>query len=151
MGAVPMNAHCLAPNWVTETRDPYNEGNYRIAESATDAERRRDSFLLLQAIATLPTLSRERGYGEVSLKSIYSAVQIAEGLPTNRSLPKVTVDEDGDILMVWGEPIQQFALTIEGETIHMVVNPGTVSNHLHPVIYYGGYLPLAILEHVPNR
>lgn len=141
-----MNAICR--NSTYQTRRGYRGG---VAPESVAFQASRERELLAQTIAALPELAEERGYKSVSDKSIFSALAIVECLPENRALPRVAVDEDGDVLMVWGEPHQKFALTIEGETIHMVVNPGQHSTHLDPVIYNGGYLPLPILEHVPTK
>lgn len=141
-----MNAVCR--NSTYQTRRGYLGG---VAPESVAFQASRERELLAQTIAALPELAEERGYKPVSEKSIVSALAIADYLPENRALPRVAIDEDGDILMVWGEPRQRFALTIEGETIYMVVNPGQHSTHLDPVIYNGGYLPLPVLEHVPNR
>jgi len=146
MGKISMNANCR--NSTYQTRRGYRGG---VAPASVAFQASRERELLARTIAALPELAEERGYKAVSDKTISSALAIAQCLPENRALPKVAVDEDGDILMVWGEPSQKFALTIEGETLHMVVNPGQHSTHLDPVIYYGGYLSLPVLQNVPKR
>jgi hypothetical protein len=147
-----MNAYSPPSSWTIETAFGYGEsGHWKIVEPITDVRREPDRDLLKQAILTLSYIARDRKYRDISTTTLAVALNIAIYLPENRALPKVSVDEDGDVLMVWGEPRTAFALTIEGETLHMVANPGSASNHLSPLIYHGGYLPGAFLSNIPER
>lgn len=106
---------------------------------------------LINAILGLGEIARFRGYPDVQTGSYATALDVASNLPENRVLPKVAVDEDGDILMVWGEPRTSFAMTIQGKTIHMVLNPGSSSTHLDPIIYHDGYILPCVLQHIPLK
>lgn len=125
---------------------------YSLVDASPEATcRSNDRRLLTSAIMSLPLLAKERHYNAISSKTLNVAVDLLSRLPINRALPKVAVDEDGDILMEWNETTGACSLTVEGETLHMVINPGSNSNHLDPVIYNGGYFPPAILSHIPIR
>jgi len=106
---------------------------------------------LLRAIALLPELAESRGYASVSRKSLQLAAAFVRALPENRMLPRVAVDEDGDVLMTWDGPPPYCALTIERSVLHMVANPGANSTHVAPTPYNGGRIPPRLLQHIPER
>src|SRR3954453_6549402 len=60
--------------------------------------------LLHRAISLLPKFAEHRGYKPISRRSIQLALELVSHLPFNRLLPKVAVDDDGDILMTWDGP-----------------------------------------------
>ena len=128
------------------------EGYADLDTSREANVRQNDRRLLIRAIKYLPLLVEERGYPLVmSATAIAMAIEFIENLPTNCALPLITADEDGDVVMVWDSGPGRCALTIEGSTLHMVVNPGSNSTHIAPMLYHGGHVPPDLLQYIPRR
>lgn len=117
------------------------------AAGATERQRRAH---LVDAIRQLPSYADAMGYPKVRPATVRLAQDFILGLPHNRALPKVAVDDEGDILMRWSGPTGRCALTFEGSVLHMTVNPGANSQHVEPTIYNGGYIPPGLLVHIPT-
>ena len=85
-----------------------------------------------------------------TLTAAYATLVIVQ-LPENLSLPKIAPDSDGGLLMVW-EGRMTVLVTIEGQLIHMVIDPGSKhSQHFDSVALTGRALPpefLAALESI---
>jgi len=106
---------------------------------------------LALAIKQLSVITESRGYDAPLLpKSTLLAREFVEALPTNRALPRVAVEEDGSVIMIWSGP-KSLALTFEGAKLHASVNPGAQSKHLEPMIYNGGHIQPKLLDHIPER
>ncbi len=129
---------------------PYSNRLQNASAASFDNDFKKEQNNLLNAISKVATSrSSHRGY-VVNEKTLTVAMDIAIRIPWNREYPKVGVD-DGCIFMIWGEDNHSFAITIEGERIHMNVNPGSNSTHLEPIIYDSHYLPPTMLQYIPNR
>lgn len=112
----------------------------------------RQVHLLKKAIAALPAIAKAKGFGAApSREAIGAAIDFARNLPSNRQLPRVAPDEDGDILMVWQCDPGGSAITFEGTRLHVVANPGHASTHFAPIIYDRGSIPPDILRCIPVR
>lgn len=112
----------------------------------------RQVHLLMKAITTLPVIAKVKGYGTVpSRQAIGAAIDFARNLPSNRQLPRVAPDDDGDILMVWQNDAGGCAITFEGRRLHVVANPGRASTHFAPIIYNSGSIRPEILRCIPVR
>jgi hypothetical protein len=118
------------------------------ADGAFERQRRAH---LVDAIRQLPAYAEAMGYPQVSPATVRLALDFILRLPLNRALPKVAVDDEGDILMRWSGPTGRCALTFEGSVLHMTVNPGANSQHVEPTIYNGGHIPPGLLVHIPTR
>ncbi len=105
---------------------------------------------LLNAILEVSSPESDNNSYRVTEKTLIIAMDIARRIPWNREYPRVGVDE-GCIFMIWGDDSPSFAITVEGERIHLNLNPGSNSTHLEPIIYDSQYLPLAILQNIPQR
>ncbi len=141
--------------WTSALPDPKFSNpicSYTSQETSKDAlghNQRR--HLLKLTINQLPALAESRGYEALLLpKSILIACEFIEALPTNRALPRVAVEEDGSIIMIW-QGSKSLALTFEGARLHASVNPGAQSTHLEPMIYNGGHIQPELLDHIPER
>ena len=118
------------------------------ADGASERQRRAH---LLDAIRQLPAYADAMGYSKVKPVTVRLAQDLVLRLPHNRALPKVAVDDEGDILMRWSGPTGRCSLTFEGSVLHMTVNPGATSQHVEPTIYNGGHIPPGLLVHIPTR
>ncbi|MCJ2084741.1 hypothetical protein MKK88_01865 [Methylobacterium sp. E-005] len=118
------------------------------ADGASERQRRAH---LLDAIRQLPAYADALGYPKVKPMTVRLAQDFVLRLPHNRALPKVAVDDEGDILMRWSGLTGRCALTFEGSVLHMTVNPGATSQHVEPTIYNGGHIPPGLLLHIPTR
>ncbi|KMO43698.1 hypothetical protein VQ03_07115 [Methylobacterium tarhaniae] len=106
---------------------------------------------LVDAIRQLPAHAKDMDYADVSPVTMQIAIDFVRRLPLNRALPKVAVDDEGDILMRWAEPTGRCALTVAHQVLHMTANPGSNSTHVEPLVYNGGHIPPALLQHIPIR
>ncbi len=139
-----------ARTWNASVRVPVElYSGFDATPAAMAADRRR--HLLSEAIRSLPEFAADRDYPTPSSAKIGLARTFVTNIPENRLLPKVAVDDEGDILMAWGDRGELCALTLEGRVLHMVVNPGSRSTHIEPTVYNGGRLPVAILGAIPLR
>lgn len=133
---------------VTATGAPPALAAYSDLDTSVDAVKHdRERHLLILAIKHLALLSDEK----LSLTALLAAIEFVTNLPTNRALPKVAADEDGDVFMAWDAAPQRCTLTFEGKTLHLVINPGSKSVHVDPTIYQGGHIPPVVLQHMPRR
>jgi hypothetical protein len=100
----------------------------------------------------LPAISGECDYAPINDKTLAVALSFVANLPENRALPRAAVDEDGSILLMWAGANRTIALglTIDGEVLRAVANPGGRSDHLGPKMFTG-YIPPSLLDHVPTR
>jgi hypothetical protein len=119
-----------------------------LETSAEALAHEHDRLLLLRAIDWV--LVERGGPTSRSTASRAAAAAFIQNLPTNRALPRVTVDEDGDLVMIWDDR-GRCAVTFEGVTLHMVVNPGANSQHIEPTIYHGGHIHPKLLHNIPVR
>ena len=146
-------AGCLA---LLQGRDPtVPRGPVSFGEGGADTDRARPAggrkAALSETIAALAECAAGMGLPPPSPAGMALARDFVAALPDDRALPRVAVDEDGDILMAWGGAVQPFALTFEGAVIHAVVAPGARSTHLAPFSYGGGAIPAALLDAVPRE
>ena len=143
-------------NWIPEVPTRLELINpihlYSTLETNKDALAHNNRrHLLTLAIKQLPAIAESRGYDAPLLpKSILLACEFVEALPTNRALPRVFVEEDGGVVMIWNDS-KSLALTFEGAKLHASVNPGARSTHLEPMIYNGGHIHPKLLVHIPKR
>jgi hypothetical protein len=126
------------------------EGYADLDTSHGAPARELDRARLIGAIYHLPLIAEDHGR-RMSGESITTAIEFVRNLPTNCSLPRVAVDEDGDVVMAWDDGPGRCALTFEGSMLHMVVNPGAKSTHIKPEPYHGGHIQLDLLRHLPRR
>jgi hypothetical protein len=112
-------------------RLPYEpmQGYSSVDLSADAMERFRQLPRLISAIDALQAIAQERSYHRISATTRSVAIDLVKKLPLDRILPKVSVDEDGDILMVWDGEQNACALVVEGPVLHFVRNPGSESTH----------------------
>ena len=107
--------------------------------------------MLLVVLGQVCTFAVSEGVS-INLKTISAAACFINDLPKNKSLPKLNVDDDGNVIMAWlstsGEI--QVALTIERDTMHWVIRPGANSFHVEPYIYVGN-IPPSIMSELPKR
>jgi len=103
------------------------------------------------AIQRLPSHAEAQGLKrELSQLSLAAARAFIGLLPTNRALPRVGADEDGDVFLVWDTPTGVCELTLAGMTLYMVINPGSRSTHIPQTTFDGGHIPPSILQHIPR-
>ncbi len=107
---------------------------------------------LSEAIKSVPRIAEEYDYAAIDTKTVNVALSFIARLPENRVLPKVAPDADGSVLLMWEGPNRgiRLGVTINGEVLRSVVNPGRDSDHLVPMLFMG-YIPPAILANVPRR
>ena len=140
-----MNASAFSADY----RD-YNtySSNSSIMEGSSDYNK----SVLIKVIWTLPLVATEYGYAGIGINTLVAAQDFVKVLPSNRALPRITVDEDGEILLMWtgvGGNIK-LGVTVYGDSISAVANPGSRSEHLEAVVF-NGYIPPSILDHVPEK
>lgn len=119
------------------------------SRESTSHDNRR--LYLIDAIRQLPAYARDMELPAVSPVTVQIAVDFVRNLPLNRALPKVAVDDEGDVLMRWTEPTGRCALTVAHTVLHMTANPGSNSTHVEPIVYNGGNIPSGLLQHIPTR
>ena len=89
---------------------------------------------------------------KASVGSAQTAIAFLAALPSNRALPLVAADDEGDVLFVWRPPTGDCILTIEEGTLHLVVRPGGVEvDYVDSVPFTGVHIPLSILQNLPMR
>jgi hypothetical protein len=80
-----------------------------------------------------------------TMTAVFS-VFVVRQLPHDRPLPKIAPDVDGGLLMVW-EGRRTVLATVEGDRIHIVVDPGTPNaSHFDSVKLTGRALPPELLR-----
>jgi hypothetical protein len=141
-----MNAHSYSHSGYLPIVTPREISSALFGDSSQ--EEKLNNFL--KAILKVSSSNSDNQSYNVTEKTLAIAINIAKHIPWNREYPKIGVD-DGCIFMIWGDDIPSFAITIEGERIHLNLNPGSNSKHLEPLIYDSQYLPLPILQHIPKR
>jgi hypothetical protein len=88
----------------------------------------------------------------VTADAAATAIRFLSALPSNRSLPKVAPDGEGDILFVWEPPNGNCVVTVEDQMLHLVDQPGTrYVEHVDAVPFYGRRIPISILRSIPMK
>jgi hypothetical protein len=88
----------------------------------------------------------------VSNDSAQTAQAFLYLLTSNRELPKVAPDGEGDVLLVWEPPQGNCIVTVEPNLLHMVDRPGTPHvEHIDDQRFFGDRIPLSILHAIPMR
>jgi hypothetical protein len=115
-----------------------------------EARKRRDQ--LVKTLGQLPNIASQFGWCQsVKSFSLHQAAVFISNLPTNRMLPKVAADDEGDILLLWDKAVGAIGLTVEGYHLHLSINPGADSTHIGPVLFSGPNIPPEILAEIPTR
>lgn len=84
--------------------------------------------------------------------SALTAQRFLTALPSNRELPKVAPDGEGDVLFVWEPPQGDCIVTVQHNLLHMVDRPGTrFAAHFDSVPFAGFHIPISILHAIPTR
>ena len=119
----------------------------KLAKSAVpNQEQRRNALIEILASGKLGRL----GIDPLNQVSVDRSICFIRELPAKYALPKVSPDGEGDIFLVWEAP-QPVLLTVEGNLIHAVINPGANDSlHLDDLEYIGGEIPIAVLEAIPT-
>jgi hypothetical protein len=88
----------------------------------------------------------------VSEAAASTARRFLKSLPTDRELPKICPDGEGDLLFVWEPPIGNCIVTVQDNMLHMVEQPGTQSvEHIDNQEFLGRRIPVSILPAIPKR
>lgn len=89
---------------------------------------------------------------DVHPKTIQAAYHLLQKIPAQKELPKINIDDDGNVVMAWFSTsgLIDVALSIDREKMYWVVRPGANSIHKEPSIY-AGYIPPDILSEMPRR
>lgn len=89
----------------------------------------------------------------VSEESAATAKRFLKALSPNRELPKVAPDGEGDVLLVWEPPYGNCIVTVQGDNLHMVDQPGSLhAVHIDAQSFLPGYrIPVSILHAIPMR
>lgn len=81
-----------------------------------------------------------------------TAIRFLKALPSNRELPKVAPDGEGDVLFVWEPPHGDCIVTVEGNVLHMVDRPSTNNaEHVDGKRFAGYRIPVSILHAIPMK
>ena len=97
-----------------------------------------------------PTWSGEQS--AVSMEAAKTAQSFLRLLTSNRELPKVAPDGEGDVLFVWEPPQGNCIVAVQSNMLHMVDQPGTQHvQHIDSQEFFGDRIPLAILHALPMR
>ncbi len=93
-----------------------------------------------------------RDASPVSPEASETATRFLASLPSNRELPKVASDGDGNIIFVWEPPHGNCLMTVEPNLLHMVDKPGGPEvEHIDNQPFSGHRIPLAILSAIPLK
>jgi hypothetical protein len=107
--------------------------------------------VLLETAHNLRVIATARNWCDtVNAISNSRAITFIEQLPTNRVLPKISADSDGDVLFFWDDTPTKVALTIEGYMIYLSINPGEDSVHFGPITFSGKHIPPLVLDKIPQ-
>lgn len=88
----------------------------------------------------------------ISNEAAETALRFLKALPSNRELPKVAPDGEGDVLFVWEPPHGNCIVTVQGGLLHMVDRPSTVnSEHIDGQRFAGYRIPISILHAIPMK
>jgi hypothetical protein len=128
------------------------ENVYSNSASFLESSLTYEKHSLKEAIRELIFFAEVDNCSAPSLDTLLAALQMVTALPENKRLPKISLDGDGDVLLMWEGPGGQIRLgiTVQGQTLSAVANPGVKSEHFNPIVFRG-YFPPAILAHVPTR
>jgi len=86
----------------------------------------------------------------VQTSSVKAAQSFLRALTPECTLPQVAPDGEGGVLMVWESA--GFFLTFDQWRLHALVGPGTSNiRHVDDVPFYGDFIPVEILCHIPLR
>lgn len=156
----------LLPGWVGEAADIKRFENISLdlppgflfaAEEDTsrtrlhfDSRRRELQAMVADMTRTAPSWDGEPT--RVSPGAATTAMTFLQALPSNRHLPQVSADGEGDIMFVWRPPAGDCVLTVEDGLLHLVVHPGLPSvEHIDSVPFQGGHIPINLLRHLPIK
>ena len=121
-----------------------------FSPAAIEAQKRRTQ--LIQTLGRLPEIASQLGWCQsVKSFSLGRAATFIGSLPTNRLLPRVAADDEGDVLLLWDTVAGAVGLTVEGFYLHLSVNPGANSRHLGPLLFSGTNIPSEVLAEIPIR
>jgi hypothetical protein len=88
----------------------------------------------------------------VEVRTALTAIRFLKVLPPDRELPKLAPDGEGDLLFVWQPPHGNCIVTVEGDLLHMVDQPGTQHvQHFDPIRFIGHRIPVSILHAIPFK
>ena len=111
--------------------------------------------LLLQTLVDAMTDAAPTWDGDpavVDPNAAATAQRFLKALPSNRELPKVAPDGEGDLLFVWEPPHGNCIVTVQNNLLHMVDGPGSpYAEHIDAQDYSGDRIPIAILHAIPMR
>lgn len=83
-------------------------------------------------------------------RSRRSSLEFIRKLPTDKMLPTIAPDGEGDILFVW-ETERTIIVTVERCMLHVAVGAGTdQSSHFDNLDFSNGEIPIEILEILPQ-
>lgn len=89
---------------------------------------------------------------EVAERSAATAIRFLQVLPTNRYLPQVSPDGEGDIMLVWVPPNGNCIVTVQECLLHLLDQPGTRNvEHIDAQPFFGERIPIAVLQAIPIR
>lgn len=88
----------------------------------------------------------------ISPESSETAIRFLAALPTNRELPKVAPDGEGNVIFVWEPPHGNCLVTVVPNCLHMVDKPGGLAvQHIDDQEFTGNRIPLLILSALPLK
>jgi hypothetical protein len=88
----------------------------------------------------------------ISVQTALTAIRFLKVLPPDRELPKVAPDGEGDLLFVWEPPNGNCIVTVEGNLLHMVDQPGTQHvQHVDLKEFVSRRIPVSILHAIPFK
>jgi hypothetical protein len=78
-----------------------------------------------------------------------TAKRLVRNLLSNRELPKVAAEADGDVILVWEDCC---VVTVQNQLLHMVERPGTPhAEYEDDVSFVGKHIPPSILRAIPMK
>jgi len=89
---------------------------------------------------------------KVSPESALTALKFIGSLPSNRRLPQVAPDGEGDIMFVWQPPNGDCIVTVQDKLIHLVNAPGSPDvEHVDAQRFLGEHIPVLVLQYIPAK
>ena len=79
------------------------------------------------------------------------AADLISLIGSDRTLPRIAVDGEGDFILIWGKPAN-LLVTVEGDILHAVESPGTdKARHIDSLKFSGRAIPSEVYRLIPRR
>lgn len=89
---------------------------------------------------------------QVSNEAAATAIRFLRVLPSNRELPKVAPDGDGDVILIWEPPHGNCIVTVQDNCLHVVDQPGSKHvKHIDAEPFRSARIPISVLHVLPMK